>query len=98
MVAATAKTIFGKALKEKCAIRREDIFILKTKCGIRQGFFDFSKAHILEVVEGEFTAFRVDSVDALLLHRPDTLVEPEEVAEAFHLLEKTRESSLFWCK
>lgn len=42
------ETIFGKALKES-TIRREDIFI-QTKCGIRQGFFDFSKAHILEAV------------------------------------------------
>lgn len=80
------ETIFGKALKES-AIRREDIFI-QTKCGIRQGFFDFSKAHILEAVEGSLQRLGVDSVDALLLHRPDTLVEPEEVAEAFHLLEK----------
>ena len=80
------ETIFGKALKES-TIRREDIFI-QTKCGIRQGFFDFSKAHILEAVEGSLQRLGVDSVDALLLHRPDTLVEPEEVAEAFHLLEK----------
>ena len=50
--------------------------------------FDFSKAHILEAVEGSLQRLGVDSVDALLLHRPDTLVEPEEVAEAFHLLEK----------
>ncbi|EGO8341633.1 TPA: aldo/keto reductase family oxidoreductase [Enterococcus faecalis] len=80
------ETIFGKSLKES-TIRREDIFI-QTKCGIRQGFFDFSKAHILEAVEGSLQRLGVDSVDALLLHRPDTLVEPEEVAEAFHLLEK----------
>ena len=53
-----------------------------------KGFFDFSKAHILEAVEGSLQRLGVDSVDALLLHRPDTLVEPEEVAEAFHLLEK----------
>lgn len=63
------------------------IFLYKRNVGFVKAF-DFSKAHILEAVEGSLQRLGVDSVDALLLHRPDTLVEPEEVAEAFHLLEK----------
>ena len=51
--------------------------------------FDFSKKHIIESVEGSLKRLKMDYVDALLLHRPDTLVEPEEVAEAFDELEKS---------
>lgn len=79
------ETIFGKALKET-SIKREDI-ILQTKCGIRKGMFDFSKEHIISSVEESLKRLGVDYVDALLLHRPDTLVEPEEVAAAFDQLE-----------
>lgn len=79
------ETIFGKALKET-SIKREDI-IIQTKCGIRKGMFDFSKEHIVSSVEGSLKRLGVDYVDALLLHRPDTLVEPEEVAAAFDQLE-----------
>ena len=60
--------------------------ILQSKCGIREGFFDFSKAHILEAVEGSLKRLRTDYLDVLLLHRPDALVEPQEVAEAFTIL------------
>ncbi|MFD2305428.1 aldo/keto reductase [Enterococcus termitis] len=79
------ETIFGNALKES-AIQREDI-IIQTKCGIRKGMFDFSKEHIINSVEGSLKRLGVDYIDALLLHRPDTLVEPEEVAAAFDQLE-----------
>ncbi|MBO0439680.1 aldo/keto reductase [Candidatus Enterococcus ikei] len=79
------ETIFGNALKET-SIKREDI-IIQTKCGIRKGMFDFSKEHIVSSVEGSLKRLGVDYVDALLLHRPDTLVEPEEVAAAFDQLE-----------
>lgn len=79
------ETIFGKALKET-SVKREDI-IIQTKCGIRNGMFDFSKEHIISSVEDSLKRLGVDYVDALLLHRPDTLVEPEEVAAAFDQLE-----------
>lgn len=79
------ETIFGKALKET-SIKREDI-IIQTKCGIRKGMFDFSKEHIVTSVEQSLKRLGVEYVDALLLHRPDTLVEPEEVAAAFDQLE-----------
>ncbi|WP_438447675.1 aldo/keto reductase [Gorillibacterium sp. sgz5001074] len=61
--------------------------ILQSKCGIRHGMFDFSKAHILSSVDQILKRLRTDYLDILLLHRPDTLMEPEEVAEAFDLLE-----------
>ena len=50
--------------------------------------YDFSKEHILEAVDGSLKRLGVDYLDALLLHRPDTLMEPEEVAEAFDELER----------
>lgn len=56
---------------------------LQSKCGIRQGYFDFSRAHILDAVEGSLRRLRTDYLDVLLLHRPDVLMEPEEVATAF---------------
>lgn len=75
---------FSKALKET-SVKREDI-LLQSKVGIREGFYDFSKEHITESVEGILKRLDTDYLDILLLHRPDTLVEPEEVAEAFDTL------------
>ena len=64
---------------------REKIF-LQSKCGIRKGSYDFSKKHILEAVDGSLERLKTDYLDVLLLHRPDALMEPEEVAEAFDQL------------
>src|SRR5699024_12717273 len=50
--------------------------------------YNFSKDHIVQAVEGILHRLKVDYLVSLLLHRPDTLMEPEEVAEAFHKLEK----------
>ena len=81
------ETIFADALA-KTEIKREDLFI-QSKCGIVPGeMFDFSKEHILTSVDGILKRLNTDYLDSLLLHRPDTLVEPEEVAEAFSQLEK----------
>lgn len=77
-----SETIFGEALAKDNSIKREELFI-QSKCGIRQGFFDFSKEHIISSVEGSLKRLQTEYLDALLLHRPDALVEPEEVAEAF---------------
>jgi predicted oxidoreductase len=68
------------------AYEREEI-ILQSKVGIRKGYFDFSKEHILEGVDGSLAALKTDYLDILLLHRPDALVEPDEVAEAFDALQ-----------
>ncbi len=81
------ETLFAKTMKE-VGVKREDV-ILQSKCGIRQGFFDFSKEHIINSVDGILKRLDTDYLDALLLHRPDTLMEPEEVAEAFDLLYST---------
>ena len=86
--------IFADALA-KTSIKREDLFI-QTKCGIVPGvMFDFSKKHIIESVEKSLTRLKMDYVDALLLHRPDALMEPEEVAEAFEILEKSGKVKAF---
>jgi predicted oxidoreductase len=63
--------------------------VLQSKCGIRPdlGMFDFSKEHILASVDGILQRLGTDYLDVLLLHRPDALVEPEEVAEAFGRLQ-----------
>ena len=68
--------------------QREHV-VLQSKCGIvRDGpYFDFSAEHILRSVEGSLEALGTDYLDILLLHRPDALVEPEEVAAAFDQLE-----------
>ncbi|MCC5889390.1 MAG: aldo/keto reductase [Alkalibacterium sp.] len=78
---------FSKALKQT-DIKREDI-ILQSKTGIRSGFYDFSKVHLMESVEGILNRLETDYLDVLLLHRPDALVEPEEVAEAFDELHRS---------
>jgi predicted oxidoreductase len=69
--------------------------ILQTKCGIRKGAFDFSKDHILASVDGSLKRLQTDYIDVLLLHRPDTLVEPEEVAEAFTILQDSGKVKYF---
>lgn len=65
-----------------------DAYLLQSKCGIRKNYFDFSKDHIIASVEGILQRLETDYLDFLVLHRPDVLVEPEEVAEAFTQLEK----------
>ncbi|SIT86493.1 Predicted oxidoreductase [Microbacterium sp. RU33B] len=79
---------FAEALQLSSSERAE--ITLQTKAGIvREGpYFDFSYEHIIESVEGSLRALRTDYIDILLLHRPDALVEPEEVARAFDELEE----------
>lgn len=77
---------FAAAMKS-LGLDREDI-ILQSKCGIRKGYFDFSKEHIVTAVDGILSRLETDYLDVLALHRPDALLEPEEVAEAFSALKK----------
>ncbi|MCM3257389.1 aldo/keto reductase family oxidoreductase [Paenibacillus lautus] len=79
--------IFADAIHMNAEVREK--IILQSKCGIRQGMFDFSKEHILNSVDGILKRLRTEYLDVLLLHRPDALVEPEEVAEAFDQLESS---------
>ncbi|OME78338.1 aldo/keto reductase [Paenibacillus sp. FSL A5-0031] len=83
----TCEEIFADAIHMNDEVREK--IILQSKCGIRPGMFDFSKEHILESVDAILKRLRTDYLDILLLHRPDTLVEPEEVAEAFDRLESS---------
>ena len=78
-----SEEVFASAFHGK----RDSVYI-QSKCGIRPGFFDFSKEHIISSVEKSLKRLDTDYLDVLLLHRPDTLMEPEEVAEAFTKLEK----------
>jgi Predicted oxidoreductase len=78
--------IFAKAIGMNADIREK--IILQSKCGIKMGeMFDFSKEHILASVDGILKRLNTDYLDVLLLHRPDALVEPEEVAAAFDTLQ-----------
>lgn len=81
------ETAFGKVLSKDPSLR--DKMVLQSKCGIGKGLYDFSKEHILESVDGILRRLGTDHLDTLLLHRPDALMEPEEVAEAFDCLERS---------
>ncbi len=84
----TCEEIFAKAVHMTPSVR-EKLF-LQSKCGIRPGVaFDFSREHILNSVDGSLKRLNTDYLDVLLLHRPDLLVEPEEVAEAFDTLQQS---------
>jgi predicted oxidoreductase len=78
---------FGDAITFSAAER--ETVIIQSKVGIRNGFWDFSKEHILESVDKSLAALRTDYLDVLLLHRPDALVEPDEVAAAFDSLQSS---------
>lgn len=78
------ETRFAEAMQLTPAEREG--MVIQTKAGIRAGMFDFSMEHILGAVDGSLKALRTDYIDILLLHRPDALVEPEEVAAAFDTL------------
>ena len=79
--------ILGEVLKRRPDLREK--MWIQSKCGIRMEeftYFDFSKEHILEAVDGILERLNVDYIDSLLLHRPDALMEPAAIAEAFDLL------------
>ncbi len=75
---------FGDAVTLSAADRAA--VTIQSKVGIRSGFWDYSREHILRSVDESLAALQTDYLDLLLLHRPDALVEPEEVAEAFDML------------
>lgn len=82
--AGRCEELFAQGFAE-LKVPREQV-VLQSKCGIRDDYFDFSTEHILEAVDGILKRLRTDWLDVLLLHRPDALVEPEEVAAAFDKL------------
>lgn len=84
------ETLFGEALNLRSGLREK--MLIQSKCGIRRGgngknYYDFSRDYILESVDGILSRLGTDYLDVLLLHRPDSLMEPDEVAEAFDRLE-----------
>ena len=82
----TCEEMFAEAIQMNGTVREK--VILQSKCGIRKGIaFDFSKKHILASVDGILKRLKTDYLDVLLLHRPDALMEPEEVAGAFDILQ-----------
>lgn len=81
------ETVFGGVLKRNPELR--DKMIIQTKCGIRKGMYDFSKEHIISSVEGSMKRLNVEHIDILLLHRPDLLMDPDEVAAAFDELQRS---------
>ncbi len=84
----TCEEVFGKALTEMPGMREQ--LIIQSKCAIRPGEYtryDFSKDYIIQSVEGSLKRLQTDHLDYLLLHRPDLLMDPEEVAEAFDKLQ-----------
>ncbi|MCL6548676.1 MAG: aldo/keto reductase [Alicyclobacillus sp.] len=85
-----AEAVFGQVLRERKGLREQ--IILQSKCGIRfpegdvPGRYDFSRTHILSSVDAILQRLGVDYLDILLLHRPDPLMDPDEVADALHTL------------
>lgn len=80
--------IFAKAIGMTPSVREQ--VMIQSKCSIKPGImFDFSREHILFSVDEILKRLDTEYLDVLLLHRPDALMEPEEVAEAFDELEKS---------
>lgn len=80
---------FGRLLATE--LNREDILI-QSKCGIRQGaaegiqYYDLSETYIVESVDGILERLGTEYLDLLMLHRPDALMDPEEISAAFDQL------------
>ncbi len=84
--AGSCETIFGNILKNNPSLREK--IMIQSKCGIVIGkMFDFSKEYIINSVDGILKRLQTEYLDVLVLHRPDALVEPSEVAEAFDQLQ-----------
>lgn len=85
-----SEIVFGEVLKSRPSLREN--MLIQSKCGIRfpEGElptrYDFSNQHIIQSVDGTLKRLGVDYLDILLLHRPDPLMDPEEVAETFQQL------------
>ncbi|VSG56189.1 aldo/keto reductase family oxidoreductase [Streptococcus pneumoniae] len=81
--------LLGLVLKNRPDLREK--MWIQSKCGIcieEFTYFDFSKDYIIKSVDGILQRLKIDHLDSLLLHRPDALMESDQVAEAFDLLYK----------
>ncbi len=79
--AGRCEEIFGKALADNKSLR--DKMFIQSKCSIRSGYYDYSYEHIISSVNNSLKKLGIEQLDVLLLHRPDLLMEPDEVARAF---------------
>lgn len=82
-----SEELFGLLLAENKGLR--DKMRIQSKCGICKGYYDLSAKHILESVDGSLKRLQTDHLDILLLHRPDALMIPDEIADAFNTLESS---------
>jgi predicted oxidoreductase len=91
-----AERILGEALKEVSGMRAR--VLVATKCGIRPPGtpqphspqrYDFSKAHIIDSCEQSLKRLRLETIDLYMLHRPDYLADPHEIAAAFSELKSS---------
>ena len=78
------EALFGEVLKRNPDFRKQ--MIIQSKCGICKGYYDLSKEHIIKQVEESVRLLNCEYLDILLLHRPDALVDYDEVNEAFNYL------------
>ncbi len=84
-----SEEVFGSVLQKRPDLREK--IQIQSKCSIRPGsvtYYDLSKEHILDSVDKILERLRITYLDLLILHRPDALMEPTEIAEAFDILEK----------
>jgi len=89
-----SEELFGEVLKRHPEYREK--MIIQTKCGIVPGKrYDFSKDYIINCVNESLKRLNIDSIDILLLHRPDALCDPQEVAEAFNELYESKKVKYF---
>lgn len=89
-----SEEVFGRALENIGSSLRSQM-IIQSKCGIRSGFYDLSREHIILSVEDSLRRLHTDHLDILLLHRPDALTEPDEIAAAFDKLESSGKVRFF---
>src|SRR5690606_13459610 len=82
--AGKCEELFGEVLKRNPSLREK--IVIQSKCGIRRGFYDSSKEHIITSVTNSLNRLKTSYLDILLIHRPDTLMELEEISEAFKYL------------
>ena len=88
-----SEEMFGIVLKNKPSLRDE--FYIQTKCGIGQGYYDLTADHIIQSAENSLRKLNIDKIDVLALHRPDALMEPEEIAKAFECLKNSGKVDYF---
>ena len=94
-----AESVFGELFRRQPSLRER--IVLQSKCGIRfadeegPGRYDLSGGYIVQAVEASLKRLGTERLDILLLHRPDPLMQPEEIAEAFQRLRAAGKVSHF---